>query len=179
LEELDALLLVAGAEEAADETLLVAADEVDAAELLTGVETAEEAAELLVDLVLGMYLETDFLVEDALEVVAGAEETEVVFTGALETVELAFDEDAEEAAEVLVDLVLGMYLETDFLVEDALLLVAGADEAVEVFTGALETGVEATDFVDEEEDEAAELVAGLLAEEAVGLLEEVVFLVGG
>jgi hypothetical protein len=39
--------------------------------------------------------------------------------------------------------------------------------------------VEATDFVDEEEDEAAELVAGLLAEEAVGLLEEVVFLVGG
>jgi hypothetical protein len=125
--------------------------------LLAGVETAEEA--LLVVVV-------------AAELVEDAE----VFTGVLAGVLTAEEEDedevelftgvlaAEEAAEVLVDLVLGMYLETDFLVEEALLLVAGAEETVEVFTGAEETAEVFT------EEEAAEVLEAL---------ETLLLLVGG
>jgi len=166
-----------------------------ALELTLEEEAAELLAELFVDLVLGMYFDTDFLVDDTFA--DEADEAPVVFTGAEEkgvlALELTLEEEAaelvaDEAAELLVDLVLGMYLETDFFVLDALELVAGADEAPVVFTGALDTGeLETTDLVEAAElvvaglltDEELE-VAGLLAEEAVGLLtDEVVFFVGG
>jgi len=209
LEELDAFPLevfplVAGADEA---VVLTGADETVLA-LLVGTETV-----LLVDLVVGMYLDTDFLVLDALELVAGADEAEVVFTGAEETDELALDEVglADEAeltfavvfgmyldtdflvldtfvvgftgadetkvafddeavltltvdeAELALLVVLGMYLDTDFLVLDAFELVAGADEADVVFTGAEDTDELALEV-------AAELVFLLLDTAEVDLL---------
>jgi hypothetical protein len=88
--------------------VLTAAEDEDEAELLTGVEAADEA-ELLVDLVLGIYVETDFLVLDAFELVAGADETPVVLTGAEETGVDFTEEEAEvfDALETLLLLVGG------------------------------------------------------------------------
>jgi len=194
LEELDAFPLVAGAEDAAVEALLVATETVVA--LLVAIETDEA----LVDLVLVVYFETEvFFVLDAF--VTEAVEAAEVFTGAEETVELAFLvvetlavetlvvgalEEETLAVETLavealvvetlaVDALVVAALEVETLTVEALVVEILAVDALVV--GALEVETFAVEALVVEALAVDALVVGALEVEETELAFEVTFLV--